>query len=178
MTEIREGWDIDENGKRFSWRYEYSSKNGLLKREISTIGTEYKQIQYYQYDLQGRLKHVFSYAFDRISFLLIQAKHQQETGRKLTVDDEIINYDTCLCYLDNRIIVGSGAMYYSEELNQKKLFPYTLRMMSPYYFLENWYLNRPTYLTKMIERYEEALKKQELSPLCPKAKLMHMVELR
>ena len=80
MTEIREDWDIDENGKRFSWRYEYSSKNGLLKREISTIGTEYKQIQYYQYDLQGRLKHIFSYSFDRISFLVIQAKHQQETA--------------------------------------------------------------------------------------------------
>ena len=177
MTEIREGWDIDEDGKRFTWRYEYSSKNGLLKREIGTIGTEYKDIKYYQYDSQGRLRHIFSYGFDIIDFLLIQAKHQQETGRKLTVDDEIINYDTCLCYLDNRIIVGSGAMYYSEELNQKKLFPYTLRMMSPYYFMENWYLNRPAYLTKMIERYEEALKKQELSPLCPKAKLMHMVEL-
>jgi len=44
MTEIREGWDIDEDGKRFTWRYEYSSKNGLLKREIGTIGTEYKNI--------------------------------------------------------------------------------------------------------------------------------------
>ena len=177
MTEIREDWDIDENGKRFSWRYEYSSKNGLLKKEISTIGTEYKQIHYYQYDLQGRLKHVFSYSFDRISFLVIQAKHQQETGRKLTVDDEIITYDTCHCYLDNRIIVGSGTMYYSEVLNQKKLFPYTLRLMSPYYIMEKWYLNRPAYLTKMIERYEEALKKQDLSPLCPKAKLVHRVEL-
>lgn len=176
MTEIREGWDIDENGKRFTWRYEYSSKNGLLKREIGTIGTEYKDIKYYQYDSQGRLRHIFSYGFDIIDFLLIQAKHQQETGRKLTVDDEIINYDTCLCYLDNRIIVGSGAMYYSEELNQKKLFPYTLRMMSPYYFMENWYLNRPAYLTKMIEKYEEALKKQELSPLCPRAKLVHSVD--
>ena len=176
MTEIREGWDIDENGKRFTWRYEYSSKNGLLKREIGTIGTEYKDIKYYQYDSQGRLRHIFSYGFDIIDFLLIQAKHQQETGRKLTVDDEIINYDTCLCYLDNRIIVGSGAMYYSEELNQNKLFPYTLRMMSPYYFMENWYLNRPAYLTKMIEKYEEALKKQELSPLCPRAKLVHCVE--
>ena len=177
MTEIREDWDIDENGKRFSWRYEYSSKSGLLKREISTIGTEYKQIQYYQYDSQGRLKHIFSYGFDGISFPSIQAIHQQKTGRKLSVDEEIITYDTCLCYLDNRIIVGSGTMYYSEELNQKKLWPYALRMMSPYYFMEHWYLNRPAYLTKMIERYEEALKIQELSPLCPKAKLVHRVEL-
>ena len=130
MTEIREDWDIDENGKRFSWRYEYSSKNGLLKREISTIGTEYKQIQYYQYDLQGRLKHIFSYSFDRISFPLIQAKHQQETGRKLTVDDEIITYDTCHCYLDNRIIVGSGTMYYSELLNHHNYFRRLLQRVS------------------------------------------------
>ena len=42
---------------------------------------------------------------------------------------------------------------------------------------ENSFSHFVDYLTKMIERYEEALKKQDLSPLCPKAKLVHRVEL-
>ena len=49
--------------------------------------------------------------------------------------------------------------------------------MSPHYIMTDWYLNRPDYLTKMIEKYETDLKEQEQYQLCQKAKLAHRVQL-
>ena len=174
---IKENWDLDEEGKRFSWRYEYSPKTGLLTKAISNIGTEWKQIEYYQYDSKGRLKHRFMYGFDAVSFPRVKELHRQKTGKEYTLENEWFNCETCHCYLGNRIIVGSGRMYYSEDLNKVKKLPYSLCVMSPHYIEHNWYLKRPDYLTKMIESYEEELRKQEQNPLCLKAKLAHRVQL-
>ena len=177
MPIVKEDFDLDEDGKRFSWRYEYSSKTGLLTKAIQTTGTEWKRIEYYQYDSKGRLKHRFAYGFDVVGFPCIKELHRQKTGEEYTLGNEWFDYETCHCYLETRIIVGYGRMYYSEDLNKVEKLPYSLCVMSPYYIENNWYLKRPDYLTKMIENYEEELRKQEQNPLCPKAKLAHRVQL-
>ncbi|MBR4613567.1 MAG: hypothetical protein IKO40_12725 [Kiritimatiellae bacterium] len=177
MSVVKEDWDLDENGKRFSWRFEYSSKNGLLTKEMDTIGSEYKHIAYYQYDSRRRLRHRFTYAFDMSSFPLVQGIQQQKTGED-SPQNVRIDYETCFCYLENRIIVGDASIYYSRNWNMVKVSPYTLYIMSPYYIENNWYLKRPDYLTKMIKSYEEEVKKQEQNnQLYPKAKLAHRVRL-
>lgn len=177
MSIVKEDFDLDEDGKRFSWRYEYSPKTGLLTKAIQTTGTEWKRIEYYQYDSKGRLKHRFAYGFDVVNFPCIKELHRQKTGEEYTLGNEWFDYETCHCYLETRIIVGYGRMYYSEDLNKVEKLPYSLCVMSPYYIENNWYLKRPDYLTKMIENYEEELRKQEQNPLCPKAKLAHRVQL-
>ena len=179
MSVIKEDWDLDENGVRYSWRYEYSSKTGLLTRMFDSKGEEYKHVAHYQYDSEERLKHIFSYSFDRISFPLIQKIHE-EKGKNYSLEDEIISYETCHCYLDNRIIVGKGDMLYPQGVNrrgEKTKIPYTLWLMSPHYIKANWYLKRPDYLTKMIERYEEELKMQEEYPLRDNIQLSQVIRL-